>query len=277
MLFKRRKLFFEVNPKRERYGHNMVENEEVIVPHLLKYKKGELIIKEGDYGVSIYKILKGKVIIFTEVDGKEIPYATLGEGEILGEMLFLKQSIERRSASVRTLEDSEIEIWHPSMLAREYEQMPPVIRSIANQALNRLMRMNKLLVQLTSKRQRQREVANADIWAKKRRFYRKKMEIGFTGRQINSPAKSLISGYITDMSLGGVGMEITSIKLIKNPFKAGDDFYIKTTLPNGKDLEFHSKLISIKEGKIPGMPSFGMSFTELTDSARKDLGFFLMP
>jgi hypothetical protein len=255
----------------------MLEKEEVIVPHLLKYKKGDLIIKEGDYGISIYKILKGKVIIFTEVDGKEIPYATLGEGEILGEMLFLKQSIEKRSASVRAIEDSEIEIWHPSMLAKEYDQMPPVIRSIANQALNRLVRMNKLLVQLTQKKQKQREVVSTDIWAKKRRFYRKKMEIGFSGRQINSLSKALISGYITDMSLGGLGMEITSFKISKNPFKADDEFYIKTALPNGKDLEFLAKLISIKEGKTPGMPSFGMSFIELTDSARKDLGFFLMP
>jgi hypothetical protein len=255
----------------------MVENEEVIIPHLLKYKKGDLIIKEGDYGISIYKILKGKVIIFSEVEGNEIPLATLGEGEILGEMLFLKKSVERRSASVRALEDSEIEIWHPSMLAKEYDQMPPVIRSIANQALNRLIRMNKLLVQLTTKKQRQREIVSADIWAKKRRFYRKKMEIGFNGRQINSLSKSLLSGYITDISLGGVGMEITSFKLNKNPFKAGDEFFLKTALPNGKDLEFNAKLISIKEGRTPGMPSFGMSFIELTDSARKDLGFFLMP
>jgi len=255
----------------------MVENEEVIKPHTLKYKKGELIIKEGDYGISIYKILKGKALIFTEVNGGEISLATLCEGEILGEMLFLKQTVERRSASVKALEDLEIEIWHPSMLAKEYDQMPPVIKSIANQALNRLIRMNKLLVQLTQKKQKQREVVSADIWAKKRRFYRKKMEIGFAGRQINSLAKNLISGYITDVSLGGVGMEITSIKVNKNPFKAGDEFYIKTALPNGKDLEFQAKLISIKEGKTPGMPSFGMSFTELTDAARKDLGFFLMP
>jgi len=103
------------------------------------------------------------------------------------------------------------------------------------------------------------------------------MEIGFTGRQVNSVAKNLISGYITDISLGGVGMDITSFKTNKNPFKANDEFYVKTALPNGKDLEFHAKLISIKEGRTPGMPSFGMSFIELTDAARKDLGFFLMP
>jgi len=253
------------------------QNIDVFKAHLLKYRKGDLVIKEGDYGISIYKIIKGKVLIYSELEGLEIPLATLGAGEIIGEMLFLKKSIERRTASVRTIEDSEIEIWHPNMLSKEYEEMPPVMKYIANQALNRLVRTNKLMVQLTTKRKKEKEVMNIDLWAKKRRFYRKKMEIAFSGRQINSSAKNLLSGYITDISLGGVGLEITNIKVIKNPFKEGDECFIKTLLPNGKDLEFHARLVSIKEGKLPGTPFFGMSFTDLTDSARKDLGFFLMP
>jgi hypothetical protein len=250
---------------------------DVFQAYILKYHKGDLIIKEGDYGASIYKVVKGKVLIFTESENMEIPMATLGEGEIIGEMLFLKKSVDRRSASARALEDSEIEIWHPNMLSKEYEQMPPVIKYIANQALNRLVRMNKMMVQLTAKKQKQRAIKDIDLWAKKRRFYRKKMEIAFSGRQINSLSKKLLSGYINDISLGGVGMEITNIKINKNPFQAGDEFFIKTVLPNGKDLEFHAKLVSIKDGKLPGAPFFGMSFTELTDASRKDLGFFLMP
>jgi len=250
---------------------------DVFKAHLLKYRKGDLIIKEGDYGVSIYKIVKGKVLVFSELEEIEIPLATLGAGEIIGEMLFLKKSIERRTASVRAIEDSDIEIWHPNMLEKEYEQMPPVMKYIANQALNRLVRTSKLVVQLTSKRKKEKEVINGDLWAKKRRFYRKKMEIAFSGRQITSLKKNLLSGYITDISLGGVGLEITNIKINNNPFKADDEFFIKTLLPNGKDLEFHARLVSIKEGKLPGMPFFGMSFSDLTDSARKDLGFFLMP
>jgi len=253
------------------------KNVDTITTHLLKYRKGDLIIKEGDYGISIYKIIKGKVLIYSDADGIEIPFTILGEGEIIGEMLFLKKTIERRSASVRAIEDLEIEIWHPDMLAKEYEQMPPAIKYIANQTLNRLVRTNKLLVQLTKKKEKQRAVKNTDQWAKKRRFYRKKMEIAFSGRQVNSLAKTLLSGYITDISLGGVGMEITNIKLNKISFKVGDEFFIKTTLPNGKDLEFHAKLITIKEGKIPGSPLFGMAYTELNDLARKNLGFFLMP
>ena len=41
-------------------------NEKTKIPPVvhLSYSKGELIIKEGDYGISIYKIFKGHVRIF---------------------------------------------------------------------------------------------------------------------------------------------------------------------------------------------------------------------
>jgi len=36
---------------------------------VLTFEKGELIIKQGDYGISIYKILSGKVKIFRTYNG----------------------------------------------------------------------------------------------------------------------------------------------------------------------------------------------------------------
>ncbi|MEJ2724514.1 MAG: hypothetical protein P8175_07685 [Deltaproteobacteria bacterium] len=36
---------------------------------VLKYRRGEQIIKQGDYGVSIYKIVSGKVHIFRKSKG----------------------------------------------------------------------------------------------------------------------------------------------------------------------------------------------------------------
>jgi CRP-like cAMP-binding protein len=54
----------------------------------LSYRKGDLIIKEGDYGVSIYKILEGKAVVLQESEGREIPLTTLGIGDIFGERTF---------------------------------------------------------------------------------------------------------------------------------------------------------------------------------------------
>ena len=79
----------------------------------LKYRKGELIIKEGDYGISIYKIVTGKVQILTHSADMEIALALLGPGEIFGEMAFLSKDTEVRSASAKAEQDSELEVWHP--------------------------------------------------------------------------------------------------------------------------------------------------------------------
>ncbi len=49
----------------------MISQTENIFPSVhLKYKKGDLIVKEGDYGVSIYKIISGTVKVFTESQGE---------------------------------------------------------------------------------------------------------------------------------------------------------------------------------------------------------------
>ena len=80
----------------------------------LKYKPGETIIKGGDYGISIYMIVKGKVEIFIESGQEEIRLATIGPGEIIGEMIFLTGTQARRSASVRAIEYTVLESWHPS-------------------------------------------------------------------------------------------------------------------------------------------------------------------
>jgi len=58
---------------------------------LLRYEKGELIIKQGDYGISIYKIVSGKVKIFRIYKGLEVPLATLEPGNINGEMAFMNK------------------------------------------------------------------------------------------------------------------------------------------------------------------------------------------
>ena len=58
----------------------------------LRYRGGELIIKEGDYGISIYKIIKGIVEIFHHAEDKDITLTHLRPGEIFGEMAFFNSS-----------------------------------------------------------------------------------------------------------------------------------------------------------------------------------------
>jgi CRP-like cAMP-binding protein len=150
------------------------------IRRVLKYLKGEQITKQGDYGVSIYKILSGKVQVFRKSEGIAIPLAILEAGEIIGEMAFLSKDAEIRSASAGALEDTELEVWHPHELAKKYEQTPAVIKAIIDQALARLNRINVLMEKLavdSIRETSEKSWQDSGAWKSKREFYRKKVYI----------------------------------------------------------------------------------------------------
>jgi len=63
-------------------------------------------------------------LIFSESGDKEITLSILGPGKIFGEIAFLNKAGETRSVSARALEETELEVWHPSMLSGEYHGPP---------------------------------------------------------------------------------------------------------------------------------------------------------
>jgi hypothetical protein len=79
------------------------------------FNAGEMIIREEDYGRSVYIILDGRVKVFTADDGgNELPLATLGVGQFFGEMSLV--SGKPRSSSVVALELSVlVELSYASM------------------------------------------------------------------------------------------------------------------------------------------------------------------
>ena len=244
----------------------------------LKYKKGDLVIKEGDYGLSIYKIIEGRINIYTEAGDTKIPLANLGPGSIIGEMIFLGDLIENRSASARAAEDTILEVWHPRLLKMEYEKMPPVIKYLADQTLKRLVRINKLVVQLTDqKNKKQKEKKKGEPRDSKRRYFRRKVSLPFIFSPLYSGSKGKLRGTVKDISLGGAGLEVIPMNSPIFPYRVGEDFILKITLPNGKDVEITCKLASIREGKLTASLFLGVSFLEMSEHSSKNLGFFLMP
>lgn len=85
------------------------------------FSAGEIIIREGDPGRSVFIILDGRVKVFTRDDGgNELALATLGVGQFFGEMSLV--SGKARSSSVAALELSVlVELSYPSM-AKVIEQ-----------------------------------------------------------------------------------------------------------------------------------------------------------
>lgn len=261
---------------KEKKKKSLIEaNDEKIPPVAhLKYKKGELIVKEGDYGVSIYKVLQGRVLVFHEEPDMEVPLAGIGPGEIFGEMAFLSRAMEPRAASARAIEDTELEVWHPKLLSSEYEKMPPILKYVANQALKRLVRMNILASNLSVTAERGKKEGAPKGAATRRRGYRKSVNLECAYRQMVGNTR--LPGLIRDISIGGVGMEVRAKNTLTFAHEPGERLHVEVVLPNEKTLEFIAKIESARKATKPGKILIGMTFFELSEDAKKVLGFFMM-
>ena len=242
----------------------------------LQYDKDELIVKEGDYGISIYKLLKGNVKVFKDSGDTQITLATLGPGEIFGEMTFLTHLLEARSASVKALDDVEVEVWHPAKLTKEYHEMPPILKYIIDQSLNRLIRMNKVIGQLAKKTEKEKEPPKKQE-TERRKLYRKEFDKTCHYRPVGSSTKKQLEGRITDISVGGIAMDVRANNAIHFSHEPGDKFELHTTLPNGQDLKLAGKIKSAKKGSKGGLLHLGLEYSEFTGDNAKRLRFFMMP
>ncbi|HKI49386.1 MAG TPA: cyclic nucleotide-binding domain-containing protein [Desulfobacteria bacterium] len=244
----------------------------------LSYKKGDLIIKEGDYGVSIYKILEGKAVVLQESESREIPITTLGIGDIFGERTFLNRASETRSASVRAVENTTVEVWHTKRLSKEYENMPPIIKYITDQILTRSIRMNNLIVKLINQEKKEAaRVQKEDPLVSQRRFYRKDVDMVCRYRPVGMSGKFQLKARIKDISLGGLGMVANRVNSADVSHAEGDRFLVTAVLPNQQPLELEGEVISVEDGENTGEMLLGMNISEISHNAKKSLGFFLMP
>ncbi len=241
----------------------------------LSFKEGDLITKEGDYGLAIYSIQKGKVAITVQAGEKELHLTTLGPGEIIGEVTFLNREITPRAASARALEEVDVEVWHPLRLQNEYEQMEPIIRYISDQVLGRLLRMNRFIGRLGNKGLMQS--VEAETAASQRSYYRKNLHTPCEYRPLDLRKSAWMKGEITDISLNGIGLEVNSKNNLQFPHENGKMFQVRATLPNRKEIQVDTKIVTIRKGSVPGHLNLGMAIVNMTEEAKKILGFFLMP
>lgn len=75
-----------------------------------EHSPDEVLFKEGDAATDVLLVLKGKLQVFVERQGRQLVLTDCGPGTILGELAVLC-GIER-SASVRVLEPSTVLQWN---------------------------------------------------------------------------------------------------------------------------------------------------------------------
>jgi len=238
----------------------------------LSYSKGEQIIKEGDYGISIYKIFKGHVRTFQTSRNEIVPLATLERGDVFGEMAFFNLSLEPRSASAEAMDDVELEVWHPARLTEEYKAMPLILRYITQQILNRLRRMNRIVDELSARKNKKVE---EDADAAKRRYFRKNWNQEFTYGPAQS-SKLNLHGVIKDISPLGLGIEVIAQNTLKVTHEPGNHLKILFQLPSGSSINAVAEVKSIRKSEVSGYLFLGLEFINISKDASKEIGFFMM-
>ena len=104
--------------------------------------KGSVIIKEGDEGYSAYLIQSGEVEVYSEnKEGKKVVLATLGAGEICGEMALIEDGV--RTASVRTKEDCNLVIITRAAFEEKLRKTDTTIRAVVHMLIRRIIAANK--------------------------------------------------------------------------------------------------------------------------------------
>ncbi len=102
---------------------------------LRRYRKGTILIEEGDRGDTLYIIVSGRLRAFSSAaTGREITFGIYGPGEYLGEM-----SLDGgpRSASVETVETSECSVVTRQILDDFIDERPAFAFELLSKVIRR--------------------------------------------------------------------------------------------------------------------------------------------
>ena len=106
--------------------------------------RGEVIIHQGEMGVSAFLIQSGDVVVYTESDGKRVELARMGAGQIIGDMALVVDA--PRSASVQALTDCNLIVITRDVLNEKLQKSDPTIRALVQMLMKRIAQNNKALL-----------------------------------------------------------------------------------------------------------------------------------
>lgn len=88
--------------------------------HVREYAPGESIFSQGELGVGMYIVLKGKVQIFVRTQTAEEEessfVASLGDGDFFGEISLIENNSRRTASALASVETSLIGFFKPDLM-----------------------------------------------------------------------------------------------------------------------------------------------------------------
>ncbi len=112
---------------------------------MMKFRPGDAVIEEGTKGTSAYVILSGEVEVIKRSGDREVPVATLGDGQVFGEMGLIED--RPRSATVRALTDLRVRIIDRDHFNDLLKTKPSVLIPIMKSLFERLRQVSELLAE----------------------------------------------------------------------------------------------------------------------------------
>lgn len=113
------------------------------------YNDGEIIVQEGSTGREMYVIQSGKVQVSKSMGSTAIVLATLGEGEVFGEMSLIDS--QPRSATVRALGETRVLIIDHEAFLRRVRSDPFLALSILRQMGLRIRELDRIVTSTMGK------------------------------------------------------------------------------------------------------------------------------
>jgi len=117
-----------------------------MVTHIEKtFRKGSVIIREGQPGSTFYVILEGMVEVLKRHGDRDIVITALGPNEFFGEMSLLDPATDKRSATVRAVENTKVAIMSKEAFEQYMGQLSPGVRNLLRRLSERLRKTDDMV------------------------------------------------------------------------------------------------------------------------------------
>ena len=116
-----------------------------------EYSDGEVVIRQGDAGECMYVVQSGSVEVFQSSGDTEIRLATLGSGDVFGEMALFEREV--RSATVKAKGKARILSVDKKLFLRKMHEDPSIAFNILQKMSRRIRELGAELSKLKAEKQ----------------------------------------------------------------------------------------------------------------------------
>lgn len=109
--------------------------------------KDTVLFKQGEAGDCAYVVESGRVLVYLEIDQKEVIIAQIKKGEIFGEMSLIDSL--PRSASVKALEDTILNVVTKDQLIERFQGSDQLVQLLLKVMMNRVRKNNTSLTHVS--------------------------------------------------------------------------------------------------------------------------------